>query len=458
MNLKKKRNLILFFLILMSGILIAQEISLSLEEARDMALSNNHSIKMSVKERESAEYQKKASKTRFLPSLSFNGAYYTKGDQWKFQKGPERLPVYDLSDPDNPLQVANHFAMLKIDENIGSKNSYLFSFSLAQPIFTGGKIIAQYNIASNLADISVKKEELSRHETLLKIDQAYWQTVSLQKKLISALAYRETVENHLRNIENYHTEGFVTENEVLKVRVKYNEAQLLVLKAENGVKLSKMALNQLIGLPLNTEIILTDETIANTFTVNQHINLDDVFKSRPEIEMAQKGVDISRNYNNITRSRYMPNIALQASYQFTNPNPYNSFKNEFGNDWTLALVAQMELFHWNERGNLNSAARKSYESSLIRLEETKELISLDVKQAEYKLIEAEKRESLTKSSFIQAERNLQITNDKFYEGLVKNTDVLEAQTLWHNAWSEWIDAQNERNIQTTQYLKAIGKL
>jgi len=332
------------------------------------------------------------------------------------------------------------------------------NLSLAQPIFTGGKIKAQYDIATSLSEISTQKEVLSRQETILKLDEAYWRLVSVQKKLISAQAYLETLDNHLRNIEAYFEEGLVTENEVLKVTVKHNEAQLLVLKAENGVSLSGMALNQILGIPVTTHLSLTDETIDSMMNVINPVDIEDVYNSRPEIEMVQQGIDISKSYKSITRSRYMPNIALQASYQFTNPNPYNSFKNEFGNDWTLALVAQLELFHWNERGYLNAAARKSYESSVLKLEETRELISLDVSQAEYKLTEARKREALTKSSFIQAERNLDITNNKFSEGLVKNTDVLEAQTLWYNAWSEWIDAQNEYNTQTTQYLKAIGKL
>ncbi len=458
MKLQFKRSLSLVILLLGVSLIIAQELSLSLEEARNMALSNNHSLKMAGKEAESAELQRKASKTRFLPALSFNGAYYTKGDDWRFQKGPERLPVYDFSDSDNPVQVADQYAVLKLDEKIGSKNTYLFNFSLAQPVFTGGKIKAQYDIATSLSEISTQKEVLSRQETILKLDEAYWRLVSVQKKLISAQAYLETLDNHLRNIEAYFEEGLVTENEVLKVTVKHNEAQLLVLKAENGVSLSGMALNQILGIPVTTHLSLTDETIDSMMNVINPVDIEDVYNSRPEIEMVQQGIDISKSYKSITRSRYMPNIALQASYQFTNPNPYNSFKNEFGNDWTLALVAQLELFHWNERGYLNAAARKSYESSVLKLEETRELISLDVSQAEYKLTEARKREALTKSSFIQAERNLDITNNKFSEGLVKNTDVLEAQTLWYNAWSEWIDAQNEYNTQTTQYLKAIGKL
>lgn len=451
MDLRRKVSQFLI-LILFSGYLFAENISL--EEARNIALKQNQSLQIAEKELESATLQRKASRTRFLPSVSFTGTYLTKGDEWRFEKGPERLPVYDFSSG-SPVQVADHYAVLKIDEKIGSQNTYLFNIGLTQPIFTGGKIVSQYNIAKGMEDISENKYELTRQETILKTDEAYWRVISLQNKLDAANSYRETVAKHLSNVQNYYDEGLVTENEVLKVTVKFNEAQLLVLKAENGLNLSKMALNQILGFPLNMELTLTDQGFATEYLPEENTGS---IENRAEILMLKSSVEITKNYHNINKSRYMPNIVLNAGYKWINPNPYDSFKDNFGNDWTLAVVAQMELFNWNQRAYLSTSAKRTKESAILRLEETKELINLEITQAEYRLKEAQKKLILTENSYTQAQRNLDITSDKFLQGIAKNSDVLEAQTLWHKAHTEFIDAQTEYHNQITLYKKAIGKL
>ena len=52
--------------------------------------------------------------------------------------------------------------------------------------------------------------------------------------------------------------------------------------------------------------------------------------------------------------------------------------------------------------------------------------------------------------------NLNVTNDKFHEGILKTTDVLEAQTLWQKAFSEYIDAKTEALVNESYLKKVVG--
>jgi outer membrane protein TolC len=54
--------------------------------------------------------------------------------------------------------------------------------------------------------------------------------------------------------------------------------------------------------------------------------------------------------------------------------------------------------------------------------------------------------------------NLKITNDKFSEGMLKTSDVLEAQTMWQKAYAENIDAKTETKVNHTFLLKVSGEL
>jgi outer membrane protein TolC len=56
-----------------------------------------------------------------------------------------------------------------------------------------------------------------------------------------------------------------------------------------------------------------------------------------------------------------------------------------------------------------------------------------------------------------ANENLRVTRDSFTEGMVKTTDVLEAQALWFDAYSNLIDAQMENQLSIVNLRKVMGK-
>lgn len=58
-------------------------------------------------------------------------------------------------------------------------------------------------------------------------------------------------------------EGVATRSDLLTVEVKLNEAKIALTKVDNGLTLSRMALAQLCGLPVNTRMELEDEQLQN---------------------------------------------------------------------------------------------------------------------------------------------------------------------------------------------------
>ena len=57
--------------------------------------------------------------------------------------------------------------------------------------------------------------------------------------------------------------GLATQGDLLKVKVKRQEAEVMQTEAENGLLLSKMALCQLCGLPLDSEIMLKENGLSD---------------------------------------------------------------------------------------------------------------------------------------------------------------------------------------------------
>jgi len=91
-----------------------------------------------------------------------------------------------------------------------------------------------------------------------------------------------------------------------------------------------------------------------------------------------------------------------------------------------------------------------------QLQETKERISLEVQQAYLHLNESAKRVELSSASLEQAEENLRLSNDRLKAGTITGQDVLEAETIWQQAYSNIIDAKTAYRINEARLYKALG--
>lgn len=169
-------------------------------------------------------------------------------------------------------------------------------------------------------------------------------------------------------------------------------------------------------------------------------------------------LEIKQSLTKIAQSKYFPNIALQASANYQNPNPYDSFEANFGHNWQVGVVAQWEIFDFKARKHTISATKHQQQSTQLILEQSKELFELEIKQAELQYKEALKRIQLSEKSVAQAEENLRITQNRFDEGMCKSSDVLEAQLSWLNAKTELIEAQTEMYTKHANLDKALSLL
>ncbi len=440
--------------------------SLSLEECKQLALQNNRNYKSSLEIKSAAESGTKAAFTDFLPKVTATGSYTKMNEKFSMTTPDLALPIADaqgnviiMTDENgNPILDANgnviveNWAVLPSQElKIGKEDIYLASVNLTQPIFTGGKLLEKYKISKYSREIAESTSKLSRQELLLKTEEYFWRVISLEAKADLADKYKAAVEQHVNDLKNYLNEGVITPNTLLQGEIKLNEAELMQLKVKNGLQLSKYALNQLLGRDLEAELKLEgnlDE--LHSIPTNKEI--------RPEITALENAVKISKSAKRVALGNYLPNIALNASYFWANPNPYNGFEEEFGKDWTVGIMAEMQLFSWNKRGFRLAQLEHQKRAAQYSLEETKELISLEIIQAKQHFNEAKDKLLITAKAVKQTEKNLETNKDKFAEGLAKSSDVLDAQTLWQKAVSENISAKTEYQIEYTKLQKAMGNL
>jgi len=426
---------------------------LQLEDCRQMALTHNKSLKIAQESVKAADELKKAAFTQFLPNFSANGAYTWNQKNISLLSENAKLPTYSLTTG----SMTGYTVLPKSALEYDIQNIFVGSIGFTQPIFMGGKIKELYNIAKYGENLAQAKQESKVTELLLDVDEAYWRVVSLENKVKLAKEYRNLVAQVDSNINVMVQEGVATKSEKLKVKVKLNEAEITVTKAEDGLNLSRMALNQLCGISLDDVYTLADEDLK-TQTVTPLIPIDEALNNRPEIKELKQMENIAKSNEKIMLSRFMPNIGFTGNYIISNPNSFDGYKTEFAGMFTVGIVANIPLFHFGDKIHTLNAAKSQHRIATLELEETKEKMQLQIKQSSYKVAESLKKQVSTQHNIEQAEENLRYATDGFEEGVITSTDLLGAQTAWLSAKSESIDANIDVKLCNLYLAKSLGTL
>lgn len=487
---RKYVSLILFFTL---WNLQAQQV-FTLDDCRQMALAHNKTVQMSDENLKAAKELKKAAFTQFLPNFSANGSYTWNEKNISLLSEDALLPVgtkmADGSFGFTADQISNSWTMLngtpapldadgvpfnpstnpekiqwkgysilpKEAMEFDIQNVFAGNVGFIQPLFMGGKIVELYKIAKYGENLAQAQKLNKEQELLVEVDEAYWRVVSLENKIKLANEYKTLIAKVESDVSIMIEEGVATKADALKVRVKLNEAEVSVARAENGLSLSRMALNQLCGMKLEDVCNLSDENLGAKDEVPQLIPIEQAIQNRPEITALTQLENMAKSNEKLMFSRFLPTIALSGNYIVSNPNTFDGFENEFGGMFSVGVVAHVPLFHFGDKFHTLNAAKSQSRIASMQLEEVKEKMHLQIKQSSYKVAESLKKQTKTQSNVAEAVENLQYATDGFQEGVITSTDLLGAQTAWLSAQSDNIDAQIEVKLCDLYLQKSQGTL
>jgi outer membrane protein TolC len=324
----------------------------------------------------------------------------------------------------------------------------------------GGAIVAMNKMADLGEDLAANSADARRQETLYQIDQAYWQVVSLRHKQKLAESFLELVKKLDGDVQKMIQEGVATRSEGLSVSVKVNEAEMAVMKVNDGLTLSKMLLCQLCGLPVEEQVTLADEETEDIATVGitETFQKSDYLENRPELKMLQNVVDINHQATNLLKAGNLPQVLLVGGYSASNPNVYNGFQRKFSGAWNIAVLMRVPIWNWGDVAYKVRAAKGATTIATLEMEEAREKMELQVNQSNFRVNEANKKLLLAQASQQRADENLRMATLGFQEGVISSTTVMEAQTAWLQAQSQRIDAEIDVQLSRVNLQKSLGTL
>lgn len=458
----------------------AETTSLTLEQCRELALRDNTSSKIDQESKAAAEDMRKAALAAMFPSLSANAAYtYKTGETHLLANTSDfsfgSITAYDengeaVFHPNDPLfttpplsdieeqagqLIADAYQSLYDRLSPDMRHIAIAQIGITQPIYVGGRLREMYRLAQSAERIVDIQQAAHQEDVIVHVDECFWRVVSVEQKKTLAENYLQLLTKLEEDVTVAAEAGLLTQADLYAVKVKKSDAETKLMQATNGLILSKMALCQACGLPLETDVHLTHGDLSEITLHPDTFDAASSVKQRSEILLLDEAAKIAESQAKMAAASLQPNIVASANYVYTNPNVEDGFSSDWKGKgfFTAGVVMNIPIAHADDIYRYRSA-KHTAKIAQLRKEEAEQLLTLQATQSHQKVIEATQKLQLAQTSLQHAEQNLRYAQELFAAGMITTSEVLQSQTAWLAAHTDLIEAQVEVQMAETYFKKS----
>lgn len=401
----------------------------TLDDAWNNAIDNNHQIKSAKAEIGASEQQLQATENQRLPTLNVSSGYtqYSETPTAKTDIGG-RTALFSMAQP-------------------GSVKAQAIA---SLPIYTGGKITHNINAAQAALKATQSNEITSVSNIKMQVAEAYIMVLRVENGLQVAQNHVDTLERHIKDVNNLFEQGIVAKNDQLAASVELANAKQEIVQVMNQLDIARAHYNQLLDRNLTQDVKLANK-FPSIPTENITELSNNALKQRTELVAISQQIESLEHQSKSVKAGLLPQVGINGGYQYQQ-NRYQAYEGMWmanvGVEWKLDAGST----HASDAITGQALALKEQRDNLSSL------IGLQVRQAWLNYDEAKKRIAVTQQSITQADENLKVTTDRYQQGLSTNTDVLRAEDLRTMAHNNFNNATFDSNLAILQLRRAIGIL
>ena len=212
-----------------------------------------------------------------------------------------------------------------------------------------------------------------------------------------------------------------TDNDLLRIRTKRSDIHYQWQKARNGANLCRLALCNVLGCPLETEIAPTDTVIS----VSPASTLDADISLRPEVQLLHKQVEAAEQQVKMARADILPTVGISAGYVYygnvklkgmTQDAQGNAvpFTQKFNDGLPMVMASvSIPLVRWGAGLKKIKRAKLDAENARLDLQKNTRLLSIEATQAAQNLEDSYLLIETARLGAREADENLSIQHRRY---------------------------------------------
>jgi outer membrane protein len=437
------RIIALFTGVLSTGLLtnlVQAQRPLSLEEAIATSLQNNYDIQLSRNDSALAALDYSYANYAFFPRLNASGGI-------NFNNNNQKQTLADGT---------------KRNRDDIKSNSANASLNLNWTLFDGMRMFITRKRLGELVDLGELQIKNQVVTTVTDVMRVYYNIVSEEQRLKAIEEQMQLSEERLKLAQYKFDVGTGAKPDVLQAQIDLNAQKSAHLSQQTTIAKLKEQLNQLLELPLNNDI-----TVSDTIIINEGLTIDSIQNgintTNPQLLLTQKSLDIAELTLEERKAERFPTVSFNSAYNFSrtdNKSVINPFQPLFNQNHGLnyGFTATIPIFNgYITRRNIKAAQLDiDYQQLLYRRNLSQITTSVNNAYRDYDLYK--RTLTLEEENISLVRENLFIARERYRLGISTFLEMREAQQSLADAANRLIQARYNTKLAEIELLRLRGDI
>jgi outer membrane protein TolC len=368
-----------------------------------------------------------------------------------FQSGNNPVYVFGALLTQRQFSAAN-FGLEKLNRP-DPLNNFQSLVSAEQLVYDFGGLKNQVKAAETGRQASEQERKAAELEVAARVAAAYHSVTLAGDALALAKEALKSAEADEARASTVRAAGMATDADVLTVRVHVSAMKEQVIRRQADLKVAKAALNEALGVPLDTDHVLATQLSPASSTPGAERESQAV-ANRPELAQVRLSKQAAEAQAQVARAGYLPQIGLRGLFEADR----QQFVNKGGANWMFMASLKWNLFDGNRSRAGVAEARHMAEAAGAAEKQYANGVRLEVRKAQAGLDAATERIRVTEAAVEQAEESLRILRNRYSSGMATVTDLLHAETAVLDAKTRKLAATYDQRLAAIAVEKAAGVL
>lgn len=421
---------------------LAQEArELTPDEAVRLALEYNPRVRAVLADAAEAEAGHREARAARLPRISSQARYTRLSDNVRVSEFT--FPGADTSVALLPMEL----------------NHYHLELSVEQPLFTGSRLTNEVRAAEHYADAAEWTVEGERAEVAFQTRRAYWRLYeagAVREAVDAALAQ---VEEHLRDVRNRLDAGAALTSDLLSAETRLAEVRLERLEAENALRVARLELNRVTGLPLDTPVRPVGAPEVGPLPEDLDLVVSRALEGSPRLNALEGDVFGADARLRAAAGTRFPDVGLFGRYIHAQPNPYFlTEQDQLRGSWEVGVSMNWNVWDGGRRAARSGQARARLEAAESRLAEAREQTAVDITARYLEVRHRAEAVEVAAQNVRAAEESLRVVRQQYAEGVALSEQVLSAEQAYRTAQTERARSLAGHAIARAGLQNALGEV
>ena len=430
------------------GIVVAaeaqQKLELTLEEALNIALSDNPTITVANYEVERYDYVRKQALATLYPQVDASAQYALALRRQEMAEG--------LS--------------------FGGKNTFNVAGNVSLPLFVPS-VYRQLKMTRTQMEMAVESARSTRIDLIAAVSASYYSILLAEQSLSVLEEAAVTTDRVVKNTEELYKNGLAAEYDYITARVQRSNLEPQILQLKNGVDIAKLQLKMYLSIPedVDVEVIGSLDDFKDMAMLGADYELD--LENNTTLKNLDLQLELLEHQEKLIQTTRMPTIAAfgQISYIGQERSELGGLlggmtggsstaeQSKFWWQYPISIGAQINipLFAGLKKTNQLREVRNQREQLRLQRDYAEQGVRLQVQQSVNTLLTARSMMLSNAETVLQAEKAYEISLARYEAGAGTILELNSAQLSLTQAQLSYSQSIYDYLSAYVEYQKALGK-